>query len=252
MAKRASPEVKHAFENAVGQDAYSEEINEYFSELFKTSQERRLQEMQRRVPPPTTPSRPSPPYHCGERARYTLVNMRGWKICLERQMASKRGSRTLRDRTFKQLKGDFKKLKGVLKPDVYNFLKKNVKIFIEDKAKNPKWDAVYHPSPVWLKNNGFPEYLEKSIQVAGQAYLENTKPGGIPTILLHELSHAWHHQKLGYDYQPLKDAYNRAKASGKYQRVKHINGSVEKAYGMNNEQEFFAELTEAFFWINDF
>jgi hypothetical protein len=27
--------------------------------------------------------------------------MRGWKICLERQMASKRGSRTLKDRTFK-------------------------------------------------------------------------------------------------------------------------------------------------------
>jgi hypothetical protein len=64
-----------------------------------------------------------------------------------------------------------------LKPDVYNFLKKNVKIFIEDKAKNPKWDAVYHPSPVWLKNNGYPEYWEKSIQFSVPDYMETTKPG---------------------------------------------------------------------------
>jgi hypothetical protein len=37
--------------------------------------------------------------------------------------------------------------------------------------------------------------------------------------LLHELAHAFHHQKLGIGYQPIKDAYERAKASGKYQRV---------------------------------
>ena len=70
-------------------------------------------------------------------------------------------------------------------------------------------------------------------------------------MLLHELTHVWHHQKLGYGYQPLKDAYTKAKASGKYDSIKHISGGTQKAYGMNNAQEFFAELTEAFFWIND-
>ena len=59
--------------------------------------------------------------------------------------------------------------------------------------------------------------------------------------MLHELSHAWHDLKLGLDYQPIADAYKKAKASGKY-------GGI---YARKNKEEYFAELTEAFFWRNE-
>jgi dipeptidyl-peptidase-4 len=34
--------------------------------------------------------------------------------------------------------------------------------------------------------------------------------------------------------------------------VRRNNGKTEKAYALNNDQEYFAEATEAFFGTNDF
>ena len=34
--------------------------------------------------------------------------------------------------------------------------------------------------------------------------------------------------------------------------VLHINGSTKRAYALNNDKEYFAECSEAFFGTNDF
>ena len=107
-----------------------------------------------------------------------------------------------------------------MKPGDYNFLKKNVKIFVEDNIKDPNLISIngaYHANAHWLRFNKKPAYWEKSVQIAVPNYLKLVKRQ--PAVLLHELAHAFHHQKLGIGYQPIKDAYERAKASGKYQRV---------------------------------
>jgi hypothetical protein len=73
-----------------------------------------------------------------------------------------------------------------------------------------------------------------------------------PAMMLHELAHAWHHQRLGYDHQPIIDAYEAAMEAGLYDEVEYISGGIVEAYATGNHVEYFAELTEAWFWINDF
>jgi len=79
----------------------------------------------------------------------------------------------------------------------------------------------------------------------------------MPALALHELSHAYHDQVLGFDQPDIIAAYEKAKASGKYDQVERSFGSgkantKEKAYGMSNHKEYFAECTESFFLRNDF
>ena len=69
---------------------------------------------------------------------------------------------------------------------------------------------------------------------------------------MHELTHAWHHQVLTYSYRPIIDAYQAAMNADLYQSVQYVYGQYLTAYATNNIQEYFAELTEAWFWTNDY
>jgi hypothetical protein len=73
-----------------------------------------------------------------------------------------------------------------------------------------------------------------------------------PWMVLHELAHAFHHQVLGYDQPDIKKAFDSATRSGIYQNVLRINGKTGPHYAMNNDQEYFAECSEAYFGTNDF
>ena len=72
------------------------------------------------------------------------------------------------------------------------------------------------------------------------------------SIVLHELAHAYHHRVLGYDDERIVAAYQRALNSGQYEEVLRYSGVRERHYGLNNEREYFAESTEAYFGINDY
>src|SRR5213075_3075293 len=76
---------------------------------------------------------------------------------------------------------------------------------------------------------------------------------------LHELAHAYHDRALvgGFANKEIKAAYERAKASGSYEKVERWFGdgrpnTRERAYAMTNPMEYFAESSEAFFSRNDF
>ena len=80
----------------------------------------------------------------------------------------------------------------------------------------------------------------------------------MPNFSLHEFAHAYHDRELdgGFDNAEIKAAYEKAKASGKYDRVERQDSegrkTMDRAYAMTNPQEYFAECTEAFFTRNDF
>jgi Mlc titration factor MtfA (ptsG expression regulator) len=80
----------------------------------------------------------------------------------------------------------------------------------------------------------------------------------MPNFALHELAHAYHNRFLekGFENLELVTAYNKAKASGKYDKVERVdsegNKKMDKAYAMTDPMEYFAEATEAFFVRNDF
>jgi dipeptidyl-peptidase-4 len=71
-------------------------------------------------------------------------------------------------------------------------------------------------------------------------------------MVLHELAHAYHHQVLGYDNPDIKAAYRAAMKSKSYESVLFYTGVKKRAYACNSDQEYFAELTEAYFSTNDF
>ncbi len=50
----------------------------------------------------------------------------------------------------------------------------------------------------------------------------------------------------------IKEAFKRAAESKSYESVLYYDGTKKKAYAMNNDQEYFAELSEAYFGTNDF
>lgn len=111
--------------------------------------------------------------------------------------------------------------------------------------------AAYHVSADWLGENGFLREKAKSVEISNaKTFLEWTKKQ--PFMLLHELSHGYHDRLLGYDEPRIVAAFQQARKSGGYDKVRHIDGSEKKHYAMEDEKEYFAELTEAYFGTNDF
>jgi hypothetical protein len=111
----------------------------------------------------------------------------------------------------------------------------------------------YHPAEGWLVEHGMNPDKARGVEIANaRNFLDWTHAQ--PWMVLHELAHAFHHQFLpnGYENAELRDLHQAARASGRYDRVLHINGNVEPSYALNNPMEYFAEASEALFGTNDF
>ena len=111
--------------------------------------------------------------------------------------------------------------------------------------------AAYHPSRQWLVGNGHDPALARSVQFhSARSYLDWTHVQ--PSMVLHELAHAYLHQFVGNDDPRVLAAFEKAIASGAYESVLYYHGESKRAYAMNNALEYFAELSEAYFGVNDF
>lgn len=111
--------------------------------------------------------------------------------------------------------------------------------------------AEYHPSREWLERNGYNPDKAKAVEIGSAArFLEWSKEQ--PSMLLHELAHAYHDQVLGYDHPGIEAAYRRAVRSGGYDAVLHASGKTERHYALSSPQEYFAEMTETLFGTNDY
>ena len=71
-------------------------------------------------------------------------------------------------------------------------------------------------------------------------------------MVLHELAHAYHHRIIGFREPRIKPAFENAKKSGKYEKVLNYRSKEVRHYALNDHKEYFAEMTEAFFGVNDF
>jgi dipeptidyl-peptidase-4 len=109
--------------------------------------------------------------------------------------------------------------------------------------------GVYHASREWLAANNMNPDKAGDVQFTDNL-IEWSKVQ--PMMFLHEFSHAYHDQVLGYGDAAVLAAYRRAKASGAYESVGYVLGGTQRAYALNNEMEFFAETSEAYFGKNDY
>lgn len=111
----------------------------------------------------------------------------------------------------------------------------------------------YHPDAGWLKANGYPADLAQCVHLPRAADVATRRNiNEQPWVILHELAHAYHDQKLGFDEPRIKAAHEKFKASGHGDATLLYNGKRVKHYGLTNQKEFFAEMTESFFGSNDF
>jgi len=111
--------------------------------------------------------------------------------------------------------------------------------------------AVYHPSAGWLKGHDRNPAKARCVEISNATRFLDWSITQ-PSMVLHELAHAYHHQTLTHNNADVKDAFKKAVASKSYESVLHANGHEKRAYALNNQMEYFAEATEAYFGVNDF
>jgi hypothetical protein len=113
------------------------------------------------------------------------------------------------------------------------------------------------PTRDWLRDNGRDPVMAKGVEFTNVRIFE-AETRRMPNFALHELAHAYHNRtvRMSFGNLEIKAAYEKAKASGKYDRVERKDSEgrsrMDRAYAMTNPQEYFAECTEAYFSRNDF
>ena len=111
--------------------------------------------------------------------------------------------------------------------------------------------AEYHPSRDWLREHGYNPDKAKCVEIGNATrFLDWSREQ--PMMILHELAHSYRDRVLAQDHEGLRKAYRAAKEGGSYDQVLRSDGRTGKAYALTDEQEYFAESTEAFFGQNDF
>ena len=111
----------------------------------------------------------------------------------------------------------------------------------------------YHPNPAWLRNHGFTTNLAKCVHIPdANRFLKPHFQQQQPWAVLHELAHAYHDQVLGFEDAEIKAAWQHIRDSGRFDSVLHIDGRTQKHYALTDHKEFFAEMSETYFGMNDF
>lgn len=148
---------------------------------------------------------------------------------------------------------DLIEIKHLVTPHQFFFFQK-VKIWVEWEA-NYSNAIHYIPSVAWLKRKGYFREKSKSIEIVNiKNYLKFSCLQ--PYMVLHELAHAYHHQVLGYDQCDIMEAYYTAMQKQLYDSVRYIKPLKKqnkvRAYASLDAKEYFAELTESYYGLNDY
>lgn len=178
---------------------------------------------------------------------YTPREILGWTVYVNNQLIDE--DKELGDRALELARAQLYHINRALPAKALAKLH-TVKIWLDREAKQFP-GCVYHPSADWLRENGFDPQKAQSVHIANATNFLNWSYDQ-PAMILHEMAHAYHHQVLGYDYPDIQNAYRRAVESKAYESVLYCRGGMQKAYALNNDQEYFAELSEAFFSVNDY
>lgn len=179
---------------------------------------------------------------------YESLNVEGWPVRVSEDLREREPAATAK--ALELLAAQCRKVIKVLPPATLARVR-TVPIWMSLPAPGRRPTGEYHDDPIWLRRNGLDPAKAKGIEFSNIPIFE-AEIKRMPMLLLHELSHAYHDQVLGYDHAEVLQAFKRAQRSGSYDKVARRNYEPEKAYAMSNQMEYFAETTEAYFGENDF
>ena len=184
---------------------------------------------------------------------YQTQTIEGWTVNVNETLQKEKPDAT--KKALEILTAQLKEIEKIVpKPAVVRL--KEVKLFLNPGYPGIRGTAEYHEGRKWLVDNHRDPDMAKSVEFTDIPNFE-AEWNRMPNFVLHELAHSFHDRVLGFDNKEIKAAYDKAKVSGTYDKVERWRGNgkpntFERAYAMNNPQEYFAETTEAFFGRNDF
>lgn len=111
--------------------------------------------------------------------------------------------------------------------------------------------ACYHPNSAWLSENGFEPAKSGGVEITNVSNFVKWSEQQ-PSMVLHELSHGFHHQVLGFGDTDILSAYDTLVASKTFESVAYVSGGTRRHYALTSAVEMFAELSESHFGRNDF
>jgi hypothetical protein len=180
---------------------------------------------------------------------HLTLRVEGWTIHVSDELHKVEAAAT--DEALRLLEAQLKEVVRVI-PSAPLAQLRQVPIWFSPLPEGFRPTGEYHPDPGWLKDHNRDPAMAKAIQFTN---IPNFGPEirRMPMMVLHELAHAYHDRVLGFDHAKIIEAYQQAMQSGKYDNVKELaSGTEKKAYAMTNHKEYFAELTESYFGVNDF
>ncbi|MBK7406295.1 MAG: hypothetical protein IPJ41_17230 [Phycisphaerales bacterium] len=206
---------------------------------------------------PAPPPAPSPAAATPDEPLETLYEhreLRGFGIRIRREFVAR--DPDLLARVLTRLDADLEEINHLLPPPALDALR-GTTIWVELQGARVEGMSgrglCCHWSADWLASVGLPREKAGGVEIVNpHDYLDwrTTQP----YMLLHELSHAYH-RLIGPDLPEILDAYHHAIDSGLYEHVERNSvpaGETVRAYAATNHHEYFAELSEAYFALNDF
>lgn len=188
-------------------------------------------------------------------ANYIQRDLRGWTVHIHRDLAKK--EQKLLKRTLFQLEYDLANMEYFLAKPQLNQLK-NVHIWIElQGAAVPDGMSgrgmCYHPSKQWLTSHGLLAEKTDGVEIVRAADFPGWRINQ-PYMTFHEFAHAYHN-RFGHDNPEVAKVYRQAMKERLYDAVDYNvaeDGRPVRAYAANNPIEYFAEISEAYFGLNDY
>lgn len=181
---------------------------------------------------------------------HTVRQIEGWTVRVDDRLLQAPNN-MLGRRALRFLESKLSDIKVVLPEDKWKKLQ-TVTIVLDLSHGNLR-SMQYHPNAGWLQANGYATDLAKCVHIPHAADLPTRRNiNEQPWVILHELAHAYHDQVLGFDEPRIREAYENYKKSGRGEKTLLYNGNRVKHYALTNQMEFFAEMTEAYFGVNDF
>ncbi|CAN5456912.1 metallopeptidase [soil metagenome] len=181
-----------------------------------------------------------------------VIEVEGWEVEMDvRLLRGDPESVAKGEKVMKVLGGQLFLISELVPHEAVRALQKT-RIVVE--LENPDRSGIeYHPHREWLQANGHSDRLWRTVHISAlDRFLSAEMRATQPMVILHELSHAYHDQVLGFDEPEIRAAWERAKAAGTLEKVAFIRGGERRHYALVDHKEFFAEMTEAYFGTNDF
>ena len=179
---------------------------------------------------------------------YTSHSVEGWPVRVSDALMENDPEKTTR--ALELLAEQLRKVRKLLPPAALEKVV-DVPIWFSQKYEGFGHSGEYHPGADWLRRQGRHPKLHRCVEFTNIPIFDR-EVIRMPVLALHELAHAYHDQVLGFDNEEIRATYEIAKNNGSYDAVLRGNGKTEKAYAMNNDREYFAETSEAYFGRNDF